>query len=65
MTLFMTQKKREEIGDKIDELQMKQYHKRCKIEDAKESGNEKLVAHEERRIEEIDDEIYKLKKKLK
>lgn len=30
MALFMTRKKREQIGDEIDDLLMRQYHHRCK-----------------------------------
>lgn len=33
MALFMTRKKREQIGDEIDDLLMRQYHHRCKLEE--------------------------------
>ena len=40
MALFMTRKKREQIGDQIDDLLMRQYHHRCKLEEAQQAGNE-------------------------
>lgn len=37
MALFMTRKKREQIGDEIDDLLMRQYHHRCKLEEAQQA----------------------------
>ena len=46
MALFMTRKKREQIGDEIDDLLMRQYHHRCKLEEAQQAGNEERVQYE-------------------
>ena len=43
MALFMTRKKREQIGDEIDDLLMRQYHHRCKLEEAQQAGNENVI----------------------
>lgn len=68
MALFMTRKKREqigdEIGDEIDDLLMRQYHHRCKLEEAQQAGNEERVQYEKNKIEEEELQIQKLRKKL-
>ena len=64
MTLFMTRKKREQIGDEIDDLLMSQYHHRCKLEDAKQAKDKNGVANEMKKIEEAEEQIQKLRKKL-
>ena len=46
MALFMTRKKREQIGDEIDDLLMRQYHHRCKLEEAQQAGNEERAQYE-------------------
>lgn len=51
MALFMTRKKREQIGDEIDDLLMRQYHHRCKLEEAQQAGNEERVQYEKNKIE--------------
>ena len=56
MALFMTRKKREQIGDQIDDLLMRQYHHRCK--------HEERAQHEKNKIEEEELQIQKLRKKL-
>ena len=58
MALFMTRKKREQIGDEIDDLLMRQYHHRCKLEEAER------VQYEKNKIEEEELQIQKLRKKL-
>lgn len=62
MALFMTRKKREQIGDEIDDLLMRQYHHRCKLEEAQQAGNEERV--QKNKIEEEELQIQKLRKKL-
>ena len=52
MALFMTRKKREQIGDEIDDLLMRQYHHRCKLEEAQQAGNEERAQYEKNKIEE-------------
>ncbi len=68
MALFMTRKKREQIGDEIDDeiddLLMRQYHHRCKLEEAQQAGNEERVQYEKNKIEEEELQIQKLRKKL-
>ena len=64
MALFMTRKKREQIGDEIDDLLMRQYHHRCKLEEAQQAGNEERVQYEKNKIEEEELRIQKLRKKL-
>lgn len=64
MALFMTRKKREQIGDEIDELLMSQYHHRCKLEEAKKAKNKQLAIHEIKKIQEKEEQIQKLRKKL-
>ena len=64
MALFMTRKKREQIGDQIDDLLMRQYHHRCKLEEAQQAGNEERAQHEKNRIEEEELQIQKLRKEL-
>lgn len=64
MSLFMTRKKREQIGDEIDELLMRQYHHRCKLDEAKQAGNKERIKHEICKIEEEELQIQKLRKKL-
>lgn len=64
MALFMTRKKREKIGDEIDDLLMRQYHHRCKLDEARKSGNKELAMQEQKKIEEEELEIRKLRKKL-
>lgn len=68
MALFMTRKKREQIGeqigDQIDDLLMRQYHHRCKLEEAQQAGNEERAQHEKNKIEEEELQIQKLRKKL-
>lgn len=62
MALFMTRKKREQIGDEIDDLLMRQYHHRCKLEEAQQAGNEERVQYEKnkyRRGRTSDSEIKK------
>ena len=46
MALFMTRKKREQIGDEIDDLLMRQYHHRCKLEEAQLAGDEEKIKFE-------------------
>lgn len=65
MRLFLTNKKREQINDDIDDINMKIYHCRCRIEEAEQNKNDKLVDHEENKIAEYESEIAKLKKKLR
>ena len=55
MALFMTRKKREQIGDQIDDLLMRQYQ---------QAGNEERAQHEKNKIEEEELQIQKLRKKL-
>ena len=64
MALFMTRKKREQIGDEIDDLLMLQYHHRCKLEEAQQAGNEERAQYEKNKIEEEELQIQKLRKKL-
>ena len=73
MALFMTRKKREQIGDEIDDLLMRQYHHRCKLEEAQQAGNEERVQYEKNKeyfeknrviYEEEELQIQKLRKKL-
>lgn len=64
MALFMTRKRREKIGDEMDDLLMRQYHHRCKLDEAQKSGNKELVMQEEKKIEQEEQEIRKLRKKL-
>ena len=47
MALFMTRKKREQIGDEINDLLMRQYHHRCKLEEAQLAGDEEKIKFEE------------------
>ncbi len=65
MSLFMTKKKREAIGDEIDDLLMKQYYKRCSLEEANERGDKEKAEELQNRIDEIEEQIEKLRKKLK
>ncbi len=51
MAFFMTRKKREQIGDEIDDLLMRQYHHRCKLEEAQQAGNEERAQYEKNKIE--------------
>lgn len=44
MALFMTRKKREQIGDEIDDLLMRQYHHRCKLEEAQTGRKRRTCA---------------------
>lgn len=64
MTLFMTRKKREQIGDEIDDLLMSQYHHRCKLEEANKANDKKRFVYEMKKIEEAEEQIKKLRKKL-
>lgn len=64
MSLFMTRKKREQIGDEIDDLLMSQYHHRCKLEEAQLAGDTEKIKHEEAKIQEKEEQIQKLRKKL-
>lgn len=64
MALFMTRRKREQIGDEIDDLLMRQYHHRCKLEEAKEAGDKARVKTEANKIKEEEIQILKLRKKL-
>lgn len=63
MALFMTRKKREQIGDQIDDLLMRQYHHRCKLEEAQQAGNEERAQHEKNKIEEEELSDSEIKKK--
>ena len=63
MALFMTRKKREQIGDQIDDLLMRQYHHRCKLEEAQQAGNEERAQHEKNKIEEEETSDSEIKKK--
>ena len=64
MALFMTRKKREQIGDEIDDLLMRQYHHRCKLEEAQLAGDEEKIKFEEEKIQEKEEQIQKLRRKL-
>ncbi len=64
MALFMTRKKREQIGDEIDDLLMRQYHHRCKLEEAQLAGDEEEIKFEEEKIQEKEEQIQKLRRKL-
>lgn len=64
MALFMTRKKREQIGDEIDDLLMRQYHHRCKLEEAQLVGDEEKIKFEEEKIQEKEEQIQKLRRKL-
>ncbi|MBO5459757.1 MAG: hypothetical protein J5981_05870 [Lachnospira sp.] len=64
MALFMTRKKREQIGDEIDDLLMRQYHHRCNVEEAKRAKDKKRFVYEMKKIEEAEEQIQKLRKKL-
>lgn len=64
MALFMTQKKREQIGDAIDDLRMRQYYHRCALTEAKKAGNKEAVIQEMKKIQEKEAQIQKLRKKL-
>lgn len=64
MALFMTRKKREQIGDEIDDLLMRQYHHRCRLEEAKEAGDKERVKIEADKIKKEEIQIQKLRKKL-
>lgn len=44
MALFMTRKKREQIGDEIDDLLMRQYHHRCKLEEAQQAETKNVCS---------------------
>lgn len=64
MALFMTRKKREQIGDEIDDLLMRQYHHGCKLEEAQLAGDEEKIKFEEEKIQEKEEQIQKLRRKL-
>lgn len=64
MALFMTRKKREQIGDEIDDLLMRQYHHRCNLEEAQLAGDEEKIKFEEEKIQEKEEQIQKLRRKL-
>lgn len=64
MALFMTRKKREQIGAEIDDLLMRQYHHRCKLEEVQLAGDEEKIKFEEEKIQEKEEQIQKLRRKL-
>lgn len=64
MSLFMTRRKKEQIGDEIDDFMMRQYHHRCKLEEAKENKNKELFEKEKEKIIEYEKQIQKLRRKL-
>lgn len=63
--LFLTAKKREEIGDEIDDLEMELYYSRCRLEEAEKTGNHRLAEHEEKKIDSLELQIEGLKKRLR
>ena len=61
--IYMDVEKIENIQE-IDDLLMRQYHHRCKLEEAQQAGNEERAQYEKNKIEEEELQIQKLRKKL-
>ena len=54
MLFFKSKKEKEEIQDKIDDMDMAIYRRKCDLENAKEKHNPQAVEQVEKKIKELE-----------
>lgn len=64
MLFFRSRKEKEEIQDKIDDIDMAIYRRRCDIESAKEKKDKEAIEHAKQKIAELEKKRKKLKRKI-
>jgi hypothetical protein len=64
MLFFQTKKEKEEIQDKIDDIDMAIYRRRCDLESAQEKFNQEGIEHAQKKIEELEIKRRKLSRKI-
>lgn len=64
MLFFRSKHEKEEIQDKIDDIDMAIYRRRCDIESAMEKNDKEAVDHAKKRIAELEKKRKRLKRKI-
>lgn len=64
MIFFRSKKEKEEIQDKIDDIDMAIYRRRCDLEEAQEKNNSEAEEHARKKIAELEKKRKRLRRKL-
>ena len=64
MLFFKSKKEKEEIQDKIDDMDMAIYRRKCDLESAKEKHNTEAAEHAEKKIKELEKKRKRLSRKI-
>lgn len=64
MIFFRSKKEKEEIQDKIDDIDMAIYRRKCDLESAQEKHNQEAEEHAKRKIAELEKKRKKLRRKI-
>ena len=64
MLFFKSKKEKEEIQDKIDDMDMAIYRRKCDLESAKEKHNPEAEEEAKKRIKELEKKRKRLSKKI-